>query len=88
MRIEPVSPEVANRLFRDTKVQNILNEFARMEDSVVRCVLDDGAYSSISSAQQTYRRAITRLGYPMTARVMGGKLYLIKTLTTKELKGD
>lgn len=88
MRIEPVAPEVANRLFRDTKVQSILNEFARMEDSVVRCVLDEGAYTSLSSAQQTYRRAIIRLGYPMTARVMNGSLYLIKTITTKELKGD
>lgn len=84
MRIEKVTSDIANKLFRATKLQVILNEFARMDDAVVKCVLEPGEYSSTRSAQSSYCTAIKRSGHRMTARILNGELYLIK-LSTKTL---
>lgn len=84
MRFEKVSSDITNKLFRATKLQAMLNEFARMEDTVVKCVLEPGEYSSIRSAQSSYCTAIRRSGHRMVARVLNGELYLIK-LSTKDL---
>ena len=84
MRFEKVSSDIINKLFRATKLQVMLNEFARMDDTVVKCVLEPGEYSSIRSAQSSYYTAIKRYKYRMTARILNGELYLIK-LSTKTL---
>lgn len=84
MRLEKVSSDITNKLFRATKLQATLNEFARMEDTIVKCVFEPGEYSSIKSAQSSYYTAIKRSGYHMTARILNGELYLIK-LSTKTL---
>lgn len=84
MRLERVSSEIVNRLFRATKVQQSLDDFSRMDDNVVRCVLAPGEYTTIRSAQQVYQKAIQRMGYRMVARVLAGDLYLIK-LSTKDV---
>lgn len=79
MRLEKVDSSTANKLFRQSKLQAILDEFNSSEEKAMRCVLSEGEYVSISSAQSSYTRAIQRLKYPIRARVMGGDLYLIKT---------
>lgn len=84
MRLEKVASDITNKLFRATKLQVMLNEFARMDDTVVKCVLEPGEYSSIKSAQSSYYTAIKRSGHRMTARILNGELYLIK-LSTKTL---
>lgn len=84
MRLEKVTSDTANKLFRATKLQITLNEFARMDDAVVKCVLEPGEYSSIRSAQSSYCTAIRRSGHRMAARILNGELYLIK-LSTKDL---
>lgn len=84
MRLEKVTSDTANKLFRATKLQITLNEFARMDDAVVKCVLEPGEYTNVKSAQSSYYTAIKRCGYHMTARILKGELYLIK-LSTKTL---
>lgn len=83
MKLEPVSMETANRLYRPTKIQRVLDEFSRMDAQAVKVAFEPGEYKNSASAQATYSRAIQRLKYPMKARILNDELYLIK-LCTKE----
>lgn len=87
MTFEKVHPETINLLYKRTKLQMILDEFASMEDSAIRLVFAPGEYASVYTAQRSYRSAINRLHYPMTAKVLQGSLYLIK-LHTKEVQHE
>lgn len=78
MRIEAVPKDTVNLMFRPTKIQSILDEFMYTDNLVVRCILSPGEYSSVYSAQRSFKAAIYRLGYPIMARSFKGDLYLIK----------
>ena len=78
MKIEKVNPESVNRLFRQTKLQTVLNEFMHSEDKAIKLVLEPGEYAHTRSAQSSFYRAIQRLRYPIKARILNGELYLIK----------
>lgn len=84
MKLEPVSMEVVNKLYRPTKIQRALDEFSRMDAQAVKVVLGPGEYKNAASAQSAYYKAIRRLKYPMKAQVSKGELYLIKLITPAE----
>lgn len=77
-RIEIVDEAIVNKLFRPGKVQSVVEEFHASDSKVVRVLLGEGEYSTLSSAQASYRNAIKRLGYSMLSRTYNGNLYLIK----------
>lgn len=78
MKIEAVSRDTVNQLFRPAKLQAILDEFMSGDHCAVRYVLSPGEYSNVRSAQSSFTAAINRLGYPVMARSFKGELYLIK----------
>lgn len=84
MRIEKVSPEVVNKLYKKTKLQQVLEEFMESDDLVVHIALLPGEYKNASSAQSSFYKAIQRLRYPVVARVLHKELYLLKLYSTKE----
>ena len=84
MRFESVPSEIANKLYKPTKLQTILDEFMRSDALAVRCVMAPGEYANTSSAQGSYAAAIKRLHYPIAARVLNGDMYLIKISSDKK----
>ena len=84
MRLEKVSPEVVNKLYKKTKLQQVLEEFMESDDLAVHVTLLPGEYKKASSAQSSFYRAIQRLRYPVVARVLHKELYLLKLCSTKE----
>lgn len=78
MKIEAASKETVNRLFRPGRVQAIVDEFQRSEQTAVHVILSHGEYSSIGSAQSSFTATIRRLGYSIIARTFKGELYLLK----------
>ena len=84
MKLEPISMEVVNKLYRPTKIQRILDEFSQMDAQAVKVAFEPGEYKNTASAQSTYSKAIQRLKYPMKTQVSKGELYLIKLITPAE----
>lgn len=84
MKLESVSQEIVNKLYKPSKLQTILDEFMRSDTLAVRCVMAPGEYANATSAQSSYHTAIKRLGYPIAARVFNGDMYLIKISPDKE----
>lgn len=84
MKLEPVSMETVNKMYRATKIQKVLDEFSRMDAQAVKVVLEPGEYKNPSAAQSVYSRAIQRLKYPMKTKLFGDQLYLIKLCTLPE----
>lgn len=72
MKLEPVSMEVVNKLYRPTKIQRTLDEFSQMDAQAVKVVLGPGEYKNTASAQSTYSKAIRRFKYPMKVQVSKG----------------
>lgn len=83
MKLEKVSQETVNQLFRATKLQQSLEEFLNSGETAMKCVLSPGEYANLTSAQSSYHSAIKRLKYPVAARVLNGNLYLIRVEPVK-----
>lgn len=78
MKFEVVDRDAICKGYKYCKVQKRVEEFNRMDCNAVRCVLDDGEYTNMASAQSSFSSTIKKLGYRMRARVIEGNLYLIK----------
>lgn len=78
MKFEPVDLSTANKLYKPTKLQTILDEFMAKDDLAVRCILAPGEYKNPRSAQSSFATAIKKLRHPVAARILNGELYLIK----------
>lgn len=85
MKLEPINPVVGNKLFRATKLQSVLEEFANSNQAAVHLIFDEGEYKNVKSAHSSFRVAIKRMNYPIAVRTLNGELYLIK-LITKDVK--
>lgn len=68
----------ANKLFRQTKLHKLLDNFNESCYNAIKLELEDGEYSSVQSAATVARASIKRFGYRMAIRNIGGTLYLIK----------
>lgn len=80
MKVELVNKETENKLFRLTKLQQILHDFSNGPHNAVRIVFEPGEYVNLHSAQSSYQQAIKRQHLAVKARILNGELYLIKTL--------
>ena len=78
MKFEVVNRDTISKGYKYCRVQRKVEEFNRMDCNAVRCVLEDGEYANMSSAQSSFSSTIKKLGYRMRARVIEGNLYLIK----------
>ena len=78
MKLEYVNLDAMPKLNRPTKLQAVLDEFMASGEKAARCVFNKGEYANPSSAQKSYKVAISRLKYPIIARTVNGVLYLIK----------
>lgn len=79
MRFEKCTTSTVNKLYKNTKLQALLDEFMASNEAAVRCVLSEDEYASLASAHSSISKAANRLRYPIKARVMDGSLYLIRT---------
>ena len=70
--------ETINKLYRPGKVQKDVILFHESSDRVWRMNFEPFEYKDVRSAQTSYHNAIKRLGMNMRARILDGKLYLIK----------
>lgn len=84
MKLESVSQEVVNKLYKPGKLQTVLDEFMSSDALAVRCVMAPGEYANAASAQSSYHAAIKRLRYPIVARTFNGDMYLIKISPVKK----
>ena len=81
MRYEKVTdPEIINKLFKRTKLNNVIHEFQNDPNcKVMRIIPDENEYSTIQVMQQVYQRALKRYGVANAkARIFNKTLYLIK----------
>ena len=78
MKFEVVNRDTIGRGYKYCRVQRMVEEFHQMDCNAVRCVLEDGEYANMASAQSSLSSTIKKLGYRMRARVIEGNLYLIK----------
>lgn len=79
MKYEKITDEnIINKLYRPCKVQKIVMEFHDSPDKVWRLSFKSHEYGNTRTAQTSYSHAIKSLGYRMKARILDGKLYLIK----------
>lgn len=79
-----MTQENVNKLYKNTKLQTILDGFMRSDALAIRCNILPGEYSNMVSAQATYHKAVKRYKCPVAVRVLNGDLYLIKIRPSKE----
>ena len=60
------------------KAMRIVEEFMQSEHEAVQLKYSDKEYTSITSVQGTYRKAIARLHADCVVLIRQGKVYLIK----------
>lgn len=81
MRLEKANiSDIATRLYKPSKIQEVLDQFMESDDLAVRCIIAPGEYKNLKSAWTTYHTAINRLRYPIVVRTIKGTMYLIKTV--------
>lgn len=61
-----------------SKIQEYLDEFARMDSKIVEVLGANEHYKNMRIAQGNWHTAIKRSGYRMRASSVRGKLYIIK----------
>ena len=88
MRFEPVTKETANKLYKPTKLQRVLDEFIASGNKAVRVVLEPGEYDSIKAARGSFYGAIRRLRYPIKTRIINGELYLVLVNADQEVNRE
>lgn len=79
MCFEKVTPDVVNKLYRQTKLQKVIEEFISSDELAVRIPIKPGEYASVRSAQSSYCSSIRRFNFPVSARTLNGNLYLIRS---------
>ena len=71
--------EIHPSYYKKGKNQKFVESFAESEDTVWKCTVNKGEYSSVYSAQGVLQKAIRGMNYcSIVARVVQGQLYLIK----------
>lgn len=64
--------------YKETKIQQVLNDFKNSEIAVAEVTIDNGEYSNISSAYSALNSGIKRLKHGnIGVKVKNKKLYLI-----------
>lgn len=64
--------------YKETKIQQVLNDFKHSEIAVAEVTIDKGEYSSLNSAYSALNSGIKRLKLGnISAKVKNKKLYLI-----------
>lgn len=53
-------------------------EFMKMDVKVARVDLSDHDYKTVKNAQTTFLASIKRYGYPISASIRGGEIYLVR----------
>ena len=81
MTLVPVDPKTIpmfSMKYAHCKAMRTIEEFMRSEHEAVQLKYDTKEYTSVASAQSTYRRAIRKLHVDCVVLTRQGKVYLIK----------
>lgn len=87
MKLQSVTAEDLNYLYRKTKLQLILEEFQKSDQLAMKVELEPGEYASLHSAQGSLSIAIKKHHFGMAARILNNELYLIKITPSKPKTG-